>query len=57
MNYQDTKQFEQLRSFGEKLTFCSKDGVEQTTQNYVLLAGSIIFGHREIDNIIRYKLD
>lgn len=49
--------FEELRNFGEELSFNLEDGEEKQVRNYVLLAGSITIGHKQITHTVRYKID
>lgn len=53
----DSKTFDELRNFGEKLVFELDDGSKKEIQNHVLFVGSIILGHKEVEHTVRYKLD
>lgn len=53
----DSGIFEELRNFGEELSFRLEDGDEKQVRNYVLLAGSITIGHKEVIHTVRYKID
>ena len=53
----DSGTFDELRNFGEKLVFELEDGSRKEIQNYVIFAGTIIFGHKEVAHTVRFKLD
>jgi len=52
-----TGQFTELRNFGERLSYRMPDGTERETFNEVVFLGGIVFGHKDVSNVIRYKLD
>jgi hypothetical protein len=49
--------FSDLRNFGEHLKYRMPDGSEQENRNYVIFAGGIALGHKEVSSIVRYKLN
>lgn len=49
--------FEQLKSYGEDLTFKLKDGSEKQVRNVVLRVAGITMGHKEVTHTVRYGLD
>lgn len=53
----DTGRFEDLRNFGEELSFKLEDGGEKKVRNLVMLAGGITIGHKEVVHTVKYKLD
>lgn len=53
----DTGGFEDLRNFGEALSFRLEDGSEKNVRNQVIFAGGITIGHKEVAHTVRYKLD
>ena len=50
------KRFVELASRGEKLSYRSEDGTERKVENVVLLAGSVVMGHRTVEHSVRHKL-
>ncbi len=48
--------FTDLRNFGEHLKFRLPDGSEGETRNRIAYVGGIIFGHKDVTDIVRYKL-
>ncbi len=46
-----------MRNFGEHLTYRLPDGSEAENRNVVIFGAAIVIGHREVTNVIRYKLD
>jgi hypothetical protein len=52
-----TGQFLELRNFGEHLTYRMPDGSERESRNHVVYVAGIALGHKEMSNVIRYKLD
>jgi hypothetical protein len=52
-----TGTFSGLRNFGERLSYRMPDGSERENRNHVLFAAGIVFGHREVSSIVRYKLN
>lgn len=48
---------EDIRSYGEELSYKTKDGEEKSNKNIVLFVDSIIIGHRSIEHSVRYRLD
>jgi hypothetical protein len=53
----DSQTFDELRNFGEKLVFELEDGTKKEIQNYVLFAGGIVLGHKEVEHTVKYKLE
>lgn len=51
-----TGKFSNVRNFGEKFTYTSADGTEETGANHVLFANSIVIGHREVERSVRHPL-
>ena len=51
-----TGRFTDLRNFGEHLSYRTAEG-EEEKRNVVVLAGTIVVGHREISHVTRYKLE
>lgn len=49
--------FSELRNFGEHLKYRMPDGSEGESRNTVLFLASGVIGHKEISNVVRYKLD
>lgn len=49
-------QFSDLRNFGEHLKWRIADGSEGESRNVVLFAAGIVLGHKEVTNVVRYKL-
>lgn len=52
----NTKELIDMKRRGEKLIFRLEDGTEKKLENYVLLAGNIVLGHREVEHSVRYRL-
>ncbi len=48
--------FSDLRNFGEHLKFRLRDGNEGETRNAVVFAAGIVLGHKEVSNVVRYRL-
>lgn len=51
-----TGAFTDIRNFGEHLKFRLPDGSEGETRNAVLYAAGIVIGHRQVSNVVRYRL-
>jgi len=49
--------FTELRNFGEHLLYRMPDGTERENRNAVIFAAGLVLGHKEVSNVIRYKLD
>jgi len=49
--------FSDLRNFGEHLKYRLPDGSEGESRNFVLFAGGIVLGHKEVSNVVRYRLN
>ena len=52
----DANQFSTLRNFGEELVFKTRDGEEISVRNVVVLAASLVIGHKTIEHTVKYKL-
>ncbi len=50
-----SKEYVNLRSHGEKFTYTDEDG-EQKMENYVLMVGNCVIGHRSVLHSIKYDL-
>ena len=51
----DARKFVDIHRRGEKLSYQLSDGTEKKLENYVLLAGSVVIGHRTVEHSVRYK--
>ena len=49
--------FVDLRNFGEHLSYRMPDGTEQENRNIVMFAAGLVLGHKDVSNVVRYKLD
>jgi hypothetical protein len=49
-------QFSDIRNFGEHLKWRTADGNEGESRNVVIFAAGIVLGHKEVTNVVRYKL-
>lgn len=52
----ESHQFLELRNRGEELSFTDEEEQKRNV-NQVILAGSIVLGHRNIEHTIRHKID
>ena len=52
-----TARFSELRNFGEHLKYRMPDGNEGENRNAVIYAAGMVIGHKEVTNVVRYKLD
>jgi hypothetical protein len=52
----EAKEFVELENRGEQLVYQLPDGTEKTLENFVLVAGSVVIGHRTVAHSVRYKL-
>jgi hypothetical protein len=48
--------FIEISTRGERLSYQLPDGTEKQVQNVVVIAGSIVIGHRTVEHSVRYKL-
>lgn len=51
-----SREFIGLRNFGEHLKFRLADGSEGESRNAVIYAAGIVLGHRQVSNLVRYRL-
>jgi hypothetical protein len=51
-----TSKFDNVRNFGEHLTFTESDGTKREIRNAVIHIDSLIFGHKEVQSTVRYQL-
>ena len=49
--------FTALRYLDNHFSYRMPDGTERETQNRVFLIETLVIGHKEVSNVIRYKLD
>ncbi len=52
----DKKELLELRNRGEELSF-NDGGEERKSKNYVILAGSIVLGHKNVEHSIKYRIE
>lgn len=52
----DAKKFVELANRGEQLLYQLQDGTEKKLENYVIVVGSVVMGHRTVEHSVRYKL-
>jgi predicted nucleic acid-binding protein len=52
-----TGRFSELRNFGEHLKYRMPDGSERENRSAVIYAAGLVMGHKEVTNVVRYKLD
>ena len=52
----EAKKFIELANRGEQLLYRLQDGTEKRLENYVLVVGSAVIGHRTVEHSVRYKL-
>jgi predicted nucleic acid-binding protein len=50
-------QFTNLRNFGEHLDYRMADGTERENKNVVVHLAGIVIGHKEVTNVVRYRLN
>ena len=51
-----SREFTNLRNFGEHLTFKLPDGTQSEIRNVVLHVDGIVMGHRQVSSTVRYAL-
>lgn len=52
-----TGSFQNLRNFGEHLSYQMPDGTVREQENHNIFGASISLGHREVSHTVRYRLD
>ncbi len=52
----EAKKFVELANRGEQLFYQLRDGTEKKLENYVLVIGGDVIGHRTVEHSVRYKL-
>lgn len=52
----DSKEYVKLANRGEQLFYQLPDGTEKRVESIVLLAASVVIGHRTVEHSVRYEL-
>jgi hypothetical protein len=52
----EEKRFTEIADRGEQLVYNLPDGTQKMLENYVLLVGSAVIGHRTVEHSIRHKV-
>jgi len=52
----DSREFKNLRNFGEHLTFKLPDGTQSEIRNAVFHGADLVIGHKQVSDIVRYAL-